>query len=87
MLYIVISEKGISKPWFKPSRLAINQEVYQNQCLKKILIPFLKKNHPNNDYVFWPDKASSHYAKKILDFLESQNIPYVPKNRNPINLS
>ena len=54
-----ISEKGFSKPWFKPSGLAINEDVYQNECLKKILIPFLQKHH-----VFWPDKASSHYAKK-----------------------
>ena len=86
MLYIVISDKGISKPWFKPSGLAINQEVYQRECLQKILIPFLKQHHSDGKYVFWPDKASSHYAKKTLTFLESQNIPYVPKDRNPTNL-
>lgn len=86
MLYIVISERGISKPWFKPSGLAINQEVYQNQCLKKILIPFIEKYHADGNYVFWPDKASSHYAKKTQTFLERQKIPYVPKNRNPTNL-
>lgn len=86
MLYIAVSDKGISKPWFKPSGLAINQEVYQRECLQKILIPFLRKHHSNGEYVFWPDKASSHYANKTLMFLESRNIPYVPKDRNPTNL-
>ena len=86
MLYIAISEKGISKPWFKPSGLAINQDVYQNECLKKILIPFLQKHHADGQYVFWPDKASSHYAKKTQSFLNTHLIPFVPKNHNPTNL-
>lgn len=86
MLYIAISERGVSKPWFKPSGLAINQDIYQNQCLKKILLPFIKKHHQDGNYVFWPDKASSHYAKKTVAFLENNEIPYVPKERNPTNL-
>ena len=86
VLHFSISERGISKPWFKPSGLAINQEVYQNQCLKKILIPFLQTYHADGNYVCWPDKASLHYARKTQAILESQNIPYVPKKRNPTNL-
>lgn len=35
MLYIAISNKGMSKPWFKLSGLAINQQVYQTECLQK----------------------------------------------------
>ena len=73
MLYIAVSERGISKPYFKPSGLAINQEIYQNQCLKKILLPYVQKYFRDDNYVFWPDKASSHCA---LEFLESKNIPY-----------
>ena len=73
-------------PWFKPSGLAINQDVYQNECLKKILIPFLQKHHADGQYVFWPDKASSHYAKKTQSFLNTHSIPFVPKNHNPTNL-
>lgn len=86
MLYIAISYRGISKPWFKPSGLAINQQVYQEECLEKILLPFLKEHHADGKYVFWPDKASSHYAKKTLEYLEQKKIPYVPKERNPTNL-
>lgn len=86
MLYIAISQDGVSEPYFKPSGLAINQKIYQEQCLAKILIPFIQKHHANDDYIFWPDKASSHYAKKTTEFLEQQNVPYVPKCRNPTNL-
>ena len=86
MLYIVISDRGISKPWFKPSGLAISQRVYQEECLEKILLPFLKKHHADGKYVFWPDKAFSYYAKKPLEYFEWKQIPYVPKERNPTNL-
>lgn len=86
MLYIAVSSEGVSEPYFKPSGLAINQEIYINECLSKHLIPFIQKHHTNDDYVFWPDKASSHYANKTMDFLRSKNIPFVPKCRNPTNL-
>ena len=72
-------------PWFKQSGLAINQQVYQEECLEKILLPFLKEHHADGKYVFWPDKASSHYAKKTQEYLEQKKIPYVPKERNPTN--
>lgn len=38
MLYVTISEKGISRLWFKPSSLAVNQKVYENECLKKMYV-------------------------------------------------
>ena len=83
MPYVALSNAGVSQPYFMPSGLAINQNVYQNECLSKILIPFIKKYHGNGNYIFWPDKASAHYAKGTTDF---QNIPFVPKDRNPTNL-
>lgn len=49
---------------FKPSGLLINRDVYQNEILKRILIPFPPNNLVDGQYVFWPDKASSHYTKK-----------------------
>ena len=35
--------------------------------------------------MFWPDLASSHYAKDTLNWLTEQNVPYVPKKDNPLN--
>ena len=45
MLYIAISDRGISKPWFKPIGLAINQQVYQEKYLEKKFLPFLVDHH------------------------------------------
>lgn len=85
MLYIAVSDRGVSEPYFKPSGLAINQEIYQKECLAKILVPFIEKHHNDGNYVFWPDKASSHYAKKTIQFLNDAKIPFVPEERNPTN--
>lgn len=81
MLYIAVSNKGISKPFFISGGLAINKQTYQEKCLQQILIPFIEKYHLNDDYIFWPDKASSHYAKTTVEFLQSKNVPFVPKGR------
>lgn len=86
MLYIAVSDKGVSAPFFKTSKLAVYQDVYKNDCLRPILIPFIKKYHKIDKYVFWPDKASSHYARCVVDFLTAENVPFVPKSRNPTNL-
>lgn len=86
MVYLAISERGISEPFFVASGLGVNQEVYLTQCLKRTLIPFLRTYHADNNYVFWPDKASSHYARSVVNFLETQNISFVPKEHNPTNL-
>ena len=74
MIYIAVSERGISKAYFKPTGLAINQKIYQNQCLKEILTPHIQKYFPEDNFMFCPDKDLSHYAKKTLEFLQSQNI-------------
>lgn len=81
MLYLADSPKGISEPFFKLNGLAINHKTYINQCLNTILDPFLYKNHKNDEIVFWPVKASSHYANAILEFLFNKNIYFVPKKR------
>ena len=49
------------------------------------LIPFIKAYHENDEIVFWPDLASSHYAKDTIDFLKSNNIDFVDKSSNPTN--
>lgn len=86
MLYVVISEEGISKPIFKVGGNAVNADTYVNECLAKALVPFLSAHHADGNYVFWPDKASSHYAKKATDYLKAHGIPYVEKAMNPTNL-
>jgi transposase len=86
MLWIAISEAGLSKPYLVPSGMAVKKELYIKECLEKRLIPFLNEHHVPGSYLFWPDKASSHYARATQDFLAENNIPLVPRNVNPTNL-
>ena len=36
--------------------------------------------------MFWPDLASSHYAKTVLDYLRAKNVNFVKKDQNPPNV-
>ena len=49
------------------------------------MVPFIKKHHIGTKYVFWPDLASS-YARSVVDWLQSNNISFVPKESNPANV-
>jgi hypothetical protein len=51
--------------------------------LKNKLVPFIREKYLDNQYVFWPDLASSHYAKTVQEYLKCENINYVPKDQNP----
>ncbi|KAI6647164.1 hypothetical protein LOD99_8817 [Oopsacas minuta] len=85
LIWLAISKEGISEPCFCPRNLSITGEIYRNQCIKKHLIPFLEKFHDEGKYYFWPDLASSYYAKDTLKLFEDLNIPYIPKSANPPN--
>jgi hypothetical protein len=86
LVYLAASCRGVSKPFIKVGGLAVDQETYIEQCLRRVLVPFVREKHADNNYVFWPDKASSHYGRKTLDFLARENIKFVPKIYNPTNL-
>ena len=63
--------------------MSINQDVYMNRCLQPNLLPFLDGE---SNYIFWHDLARAHFARRTLDFLEMNYIPYVPKSMNPPNV-
>lgn len=86
LCYLAISPRGSSKALFFKSGLAVNQYVYKDECLAKSLVPFIKQQYPDGGYVFWPDLASSHYAKTVQEYLNAQNVHFVPKNINPANV-
>jgi len=86
MLWIAISRKGISKPYFQRGGLGINQNVYQNECLRQRLFPFIREVHKDGKYIFWSDKASAHYANSTIDLMKREGIRYVNKLRNPTNV-
>ena len=86
MVWLAISPRGMSTPYFVPSGLAVNQDVYLEQCIKKRLEPMIKKYYSDGNYVFWPDLASSHYANQVQNYLIEKNIRYVAKFDNPANV-
>ena len=86
LVWIAISPRGFSRMLFFKSSLAVNQEIYKNECLAKGLIPMIQKYYTDGKYVFWPDLASSHYAKSVQNYLKSNKVRFVAKMDNPANV-
>ena len=86
LVWICLSAKGISSVYYVPSGQAINQEVYLKNCIKKRLIPFINAHHSDGNYVFWPDLASSHYAKSVVNYLNEEKVNFVQKFENAQNI-
>jgi hypothetical protein len=86
LVWIAISDQGLSRPFFCPSKQAVNQQVYSSECIEKRLAPFVAEHHSDGNYLFWPDLASSHYARSTLAKFDELGIQYVPKDLNPPNV-
>jgi transposase len=87
LVWIAMSERGISEPLFrKQGACAINRWIYRDECLKPKLLPFIKQYHADNNCIFWPDKASCHYANEVEKWLAQEKIDLVPYEDNPTNL-
>ena len=85
LVWIAISEKGVSEPFFAQQRQAINGTIFLEQCVKERLMPFIEDHHITGKVLFWPDLASSHYAASVTEFFEENNIDLVPREANPQN--
>jgi hypothetical protein len=85
LVWLAISPKGTTKPWYRKSGIAINQNTYL-EILKERLVPFIRRYYRSGGYVFWPDVASAHYAVKVQNYLKEMKIPVIPKDMNPANV-
>ena len=85
LMWITISEKGISEPFFLVKKASLNGATYRDECIKSRLLPFLEKYHSDQDFFFWPDLATCHYAKDTQELYSSLQIPYIPRDSNPPN--
>ena len=68
LVWIAISDQGISDPYFVPSSLSINLKICVEEYIKKRLLAFIDLHHSDAKFLFWPDLASSHYAKTVVAF-------------------
>ena len=78
-----MTPRGISEPFIMAS---VDQFVYRESCLAPRLLPFIKKDHSDRNYIFWPDQAGCYYVEHSLDFLCEDLIHHVDKVDNPANL-
>ena len=83
LVWLAASDKGISKPFFVPSGLAVSKAIYEINFIKRRLVPFINAHHADGNYIFWPDLASSHYAKTVTNCYETHNINFIQKVDNP----
>lgn len=86
LVWIAIGPAGVSKPLIRKSGLSINAERYLDLCIKRRLVPYIHENYQEGEYIFWPDQASSHYAKIVLAYLNEEKINFVGKDDNPASV-
>ena len=85
LVWIAISESGISTPFFAEQQQAVTQTTYLNEYIKVRLMPFIEKYHHKKKVLFWPDLARSHYGLKVMEYLDQNDIHFVPQQKNPQN--
>ena len=57
-----------------------------NLVLETSLKPFLENFHQGENVLFWPDLATSHYAKITQEKLKAMKIKFIARDANPPNL-
>jgi hypothetical protein len=83
LVWLALSSKDISTPFIGTTKgSAITTDVYMNECLSKLL-SFIEAHHAHDEYIFWPDLASSHYANKKTKWFCQHKIKFIPKQVNP----
>ena len=85
LVWVAISTKGMSLPFFAKQKQAINEKTYLNNCIKKRLLPFITTYHNKEKVPFWSDLASNHYSKSVRHYLEENGIEFVQRDFNPQN--
>lgn len=81
LVWVAISEQGLSAPLFWISIHAINDEMYRNDCICDHMQPFIEELYGEEEIISWPDLARAHYACAIVDLLDELDVPYIPPGR------
>ena len=87
MVWMCVSQKGISDVYIHRSKGAICTETYLNECIRKRLIQFINKFHRKDSLLFWLDLATAYYAQEVQHYLADHGINYVQRTRNTPNVS
>ena len=85
LVWIAISEGGITTPSFAEQQQAVTQTTYLNECINARLMPFIEKYHHKKKVLFWSALARSHFGFKVMEYLDQNGIHFVSQKRNPQN--
>ena len=87
LVWLALSAKGILTSSIGTTKgPAITACIYVNKCLSK-LHSFIEEYHADDEYIFWSDLASSHYANETTEWLIQHKIKFIPKQVNPPNIT
>ncbi len=86
MVWMAMSSRGVSEPYIVKSGNAVTAEVYIRECLSR-LQDFIDQYHSDDNYIFWTDLASAHYANITQEIYESVGIKFLRKEVNPPNVA
>ena len=76
LVWITLSEKGISETFLSLVKASLTGSVYREDFLKQHLVPFLEEHHADGDYFVWPDFASCHYVNETQDLFNKLEIQF-----------
>ena len=79
LVWWAVSAKGRSSVYIHQS----NTEIYLNECIRKRLVPFIKKYYNGDPFLFWPDLARAHYSHQVQTLLTDHGIIFVKRLQNP----
>lgn len=86
MVWMAISSKGISKPYFIDQGAKINANYYISKVLRPFFSKYAEKWYPNKIFTFHHDSAPSHTAKATQKWLKDNNIAYIkPSEWSPFS--
>lgn len=85
LVWQCLDEAGhVSEPFICEGTM--NWEIYLKECLQKRMLPFIQKYDLAGRVLFWPDMATCHYKREVVDWLRAQKIDFVEKNENAPNV-
>ena len=72
LVWIAISEKGISSPFFAEQKQGVNETTYLSECIIQRLMQFIDMYHLKEKVLFWLDLASNHYSNSITGYFHEE---------------
>jgi hypothetical protein len=85
-MWVAMSIRGIPIPYFRPSKsVAVNTDIYINECLQPRLLPFIHKHHSDFSFQFVHDLAKAHFSIETFTLMR-ENLPFVNNTTNHQNV-